>query len=102
MRRLENGELDREAYHAAWLIENYGKLLRQALKLGFSYNDDVVNYLHNERALWWQKIEGDSNFELLVKEWKNGEIHVYDRAEYLAGKKQKHGRWTGVRNKKGE
>lgn len=100
MRRLENGELDFEANHTARLIEDYGKLLKHALKLGFCYNDDIVNFLHNERALLWQKIESESNFELLVKEWKNGDIHVYDRAEYLAGKKQKHGHWTGVRTGK--
>lgn len=93
MRMLENGELDAEVLHAMRLIEDYNKLLKHALKLGFSYNDNIVTLLHNERARWWNQIEETG--ELLVKEWKSGDIHVYNREDYLAGKRGT--RWSGTR-----
>ena len=83
MKRLPNGEYDRDVLHAVKLIKNYDKLLREALKMGFCYNDDICSVLHNERAFWMNKLEQDSDDELICQIWKNGTVHVYDRAEYL-------------------
>lgn len=83
MRREKDGSFDRDVQHAIRLIKSYEKLLNEAIKLGFCYNDDICTYLHNERAHWINKIEQDSDSELLCKVWKNGTVHVYDREEYL-------------------
>lgn len=83
MRMLPDGTPDFDLLRAKKLIVSYDKLLKEALKMGFCYNDDICTYLHNERAMWINKIEQDSDFELICKLWKNGSVHVYNREDYL-------------------
>lgn len=84
--KLIDGKPDKEAEHAALLIGKYEKLLNAAIRLGFCYNDDIVTYLHNERAYWINKVLQDSNNEIIAVVWKNGTVHIYDRLEYCKHK----------------
>lgn len=82
MQILADGSLDWDAEHAKLLIGKYEKLLHYAIKQGFCYNDDIVTYLHNERAYWMNKVSQDSNNELIAVIWKDGSVHIYNRISY--------------------
>ena len=53
---------------------------------GASANDDIAVGIHNERADWIDQVEQRSNGKLIVKIWKDGTVHIYDRDKYLAHK----------------
>ena len=74
-------------YKWLWRIEKLTNLMKHAEKIGFSPEDqgDYRLYmgLHNDRAHFIQKVEDFNNCEFVVKIWKDGSVHLYDRYSYV-------------------
>lgn len=79
---LRDEQLSNDTKHYIKLIKIYDQLLKHALRLNLCYNDTIVDVAHNARSFFINKIEQDSDDVLLVKVWKDGSVHVYNRAEY--------------------
>ena len=86
MEILANGKLDREAHYAWFQITMLEACMRAVYRKGASANDDIAVGIHNERADWIDQVEQRSNGKLIVKIWKDGTVHIYDRDKYLAHK----------------
>ena len=84
-----------DIYKWLWRIEALTKLMKHAEKIGFSPNDGgdyhLYTGLHNDRAHFIMNVENFNDHEFVVKIWKDGSVHLYDRYEYVCHKCGKKG-----------
>lgn len=50
-------KMKKEVKSLMYKIDKYTQTLNALIKLGWCYNDDIVTYCHNERAILLGKIE---------------------------------------------
>lgn len=74
-----------DIYMAMSSIEFYTKTIKALLKVGWSYSgvDGVIDGFHNARAMKINEVEQYNGDEYIVKFWKDGSVHLYNRKEYL-------------------
>ena len=89
MSREETERLKKEVASLMWKIDKYTQTINALMKLGWSYNSEMVSHCHNERAILLGLIEQKTDYEWLPKIWNNGKGRcvVYNRKAYLEKRK---------------
>ena len=87
--KSEMERLKKEVMGLMWKIDKYTQTINALMKLGWTYNSEMVSHCHNERAFLLQQIEQKTDYEWLPKIWNNGKgkCVVYDRKAYLEKRK---------------
>ena len=99
MSEINIEELNRSVQHDIKLLKMCEKLYKAAEKIGFNYSFDIMTYLNNEIASRMGFIEQDSDYDLLVKIWKDHSVHIYDRAEYVGHTQGKDAKMSVLKGK---
>lgn len=99
MSEINIEELNCTVQHDIKILKMYEQLYKAAEKIGFNYSFDIMTILHNEVATRIGYIEQDSDYDLLIKIWKDHSVHIYDRAEYVGHTQGKEAKMSVLKGK---